>query len=163
ITDVSNRDVGHAFAPVDVRIETDDLALQQRTAEEQERKAQENKRPEWMEISTVSGIAFDGTRDEDTKSNIQNVQNINIEDHEIEKYKLSAGIKRKRDDEDPNDLVEHFDDEDDFFEEDSQRETNIESVMVSVQGQLVPLEDITEAHEEKMTPEEYSEYYKLFH
>jgi len=176
------RDTGAGQGDIIVDLQMDNEAARRAKMEEAEQKRQQNALPVWHQRSTISDTVLAGTGDRPVDNNVPEDEetfeevraaglDADAEDYYTKYYEsLSNNTPMNTFDEDmyeddefntPNDRpMEEFeetvkDESPDNFEED-------DIPLVSVNGKMIPLNEVQEEDQRNMTTEEYKAYYEAW-
>ncbi|OZJ03167.1 hypothetical protein BZG36_04068 [Bifiguratus adelaidae] len=184
------QDTGMKSGEIKVQIQTDSEASRKSKQAEDEKARKANALPVWHQVSTIAGTGDRPTNgaseDEAEDEQFHPVADEEFEDHadyynqyyeRMMNGELGNGVGEAESTDDPESLKRSA--EDDADEDARKRhhvdvdgvptaiaeageEANLDIPMVSVNGEQVRLDEVTEDHQNIMTPDEYNAYYTAF-
>ncbi|KAI8638126.1 hypothetical protein BD408DRAFT_423494 [Parasitella parasitica] len=181
------QDTGAGQADIVVELQKDNEAARRAKMEEAEQKRQQNALPVWHQKSTISGTSLVGTGDrpveeeQDEEDAFEDVgpaeMDADTEDYYARYYESLSNNNPLEEDRDVFDTVYveqqqvetfeegnngHSNSGEEFEEEEEEEEEEEDVPLVSVNGKMIPLNEVQEEDQRNMSTDEYKAYYEAW-
>ncbi|KAI7906674.1 uncharacterized protein BX663DRAFT_427990 [Cokeromyces recurvatus] len=169
------QDTGAGQGDIIVDLQMDNEAARRQKMEEAEQKRQQNALPIWHQKSTISGTSLvnikegltdvnENQEEEDTFEEIGPTEiDADTEDYYAKYYEnlnAQSALEDEEDDNEGYETMEMYDETNNDQQEEFEEDEDIP--LVSVNGKMIPLNEVQEEDQRNMTTDEYKAYYEAW-